>query len=499
MLVVALAAVALVLRDRGAPPARAAPFHVSVTATPTGGPIDPGFLGLSLEYRALPQITGPDPASVDPVLVALMRELSSQPVLRIGGQSADRSWWPVPHVRRPLGITYDLTPGWANAARALARGAGARLILGIELEANQPQISSVEAQQLVSRIGRPYVAALEPGNEPELYSDIPWYRTVAGRPIPWFSRGGTKVLARPRSYGPRAFLSEFSGIVKMMPPGVPIAGPDTGTASWLNPFRPLISASSPVRVITFHAYGANECVKDPRAPAYPSVPHLLSLTASRGIRAGVQPLLSLAHRAGASFRIDEMNSVSCNGKAGVSDTFASALWATDALFTLAAAGVDGVNLHTFPGADNGLFDLARRGSRWTGTVHPLYYGALMFARSAPPGARLLALHTGPQNQIRAWATTAPDRSIRVLLINSSMRSSARVSVQAPLTPARATLERMLAPSAYAKDRVSIGGRSFGSDGSLGASKLETPPVISGAYDVSLPAASAALLTLMPGN
>ena len=48
-----------------------------------------------------------------------------------------------------------------------------------------------------------------------------------------------------------------------------------------------------------------------------------------------------------------MNSVACGGKAGVSDTFASALWALDALFAVARSGADGVNLHMFPRARYG--------------------------------------------------------------------------------------------------------------------------------------------------
>ena len=42
----------------------------------------------------------------------------------------------------------------------------------------------------------------------------------------------------------------------------------------------------------------------------------------------------LAHGAGLRFRLDEVNSVTCGGTRGVSDTFATALWAPDALLSL---------------------------------------------------------------------------------------------------------------------------------------------------------------------
>ena len=41
-----------------------------------------------------------------------------------------------------------------------------------------------------------------------------------------------------------------------------------------------------------------------------------------------------------------MNSVTCHGKTGVSDTFASALWILNTLFEMVHAGVDAVNIHT---------------------------------------------------------------------------------------------------------------------------------------------------------
>ncbi len=50
-----------------------------------------------------------------------------------------------------------------------------------------------------------------------------------------------------------------------------------------------------------------------------------------------------------------MNSVTGGGAKGVSNTFASALWALDTLFELAQAGVSGVNVHTFPSAQYALY------------------------------------------------------------------------------------------------------------------------------------------------
>ena len=50
-----------------------------------------------------------------------------------------------------------------------------------------------------------------------------------------------------------------------------------------------------------------------------------------------------------------MGTVSCSGLRGVSNSMASALWVIDTLFSMDAAGVNGVNLHTVNGV-NALFD-----------------------------------------------------------------------------------------------------------------------------------------------
>jgi hypothetical protein len=485
---------------RSAAVAQASVFRISTGAS-TGRPIAADFLGLSLEYRSIPGWVGTDPRSINPVLVQLIRNLvpRGRPVLRVGGQSADRTWWPVGGISRPRGITYNLTPRWLVSARALAEATDARLILGVGLEANRASIDATEAGELLRGLGRRYVAALEIGNEPELYTVVPWYRKLHGAPIPWYSHLGVPVFARRPGYNPTAFLGEFARTLAVLP-RLPIAGPEAGLVPWLDGFRRFVAPASRVRIVTWHAYGLSQCVTDPSSPLYPTVPNLLALAASRAMVNGVSPDVALAHRVGATFRVDEMNSVTCNGRVGVSNTFASALWVMDALFTIAAAGVDGVNIHTFQNAANGLFDFDRSHGQWVGTVHPLYYGALMFAQAAPPGSRLLTIRSGNQDQVRAWATLAPDGRIRVLLINDSLTRSARALVRTPIRAGLASIERLRASSAYATRSVTLGGASFGARTTTGL--LPTPRANavaprSGVYAATLPAAGAALLTIAP--
>ncbi|MFL5860417.1 MAG: glycosyl hydrolase family 79 C-terminal domain-containing protein, partial [Solirubrobacteraceae bacterium] len=185
-----------------------------------------------------------------------------------------------------------------------------------------------------------------------------------------------------------------------------------------------------------------------------------------------------------------------------SNTLASALWVMDALFTIAGDGVDGVNLHSYPHSSNGLFDFSRSHGRWQGSVHPLYYGALMFAQAAPAGSRLLRVISGSRGPIRAWATLAPDHRVRILLINDSVHGSALAVVRTPRVRGPASVERLRARSAYATGGVTLGGRTFGAATPTGVLAPPVPQAVvphRGVYAVTVPAASAALLTLGPAS
>ena len=487
-----------------APAARADTPTVSVTGQPVGRPIPENFLGLALEYSTIPKWTAQPGQAENPILGPLVRGLdpTGTPSVRIGGQSTDRSWWPAPGLTRPLGVTYDLGPSWTRSARELVSATGARLLLGINLEAGSAQVAHVEADQLVRGVGVKHVQSLQIGNEPNLYLDTPWYRVLGGRRLPWYAHSGTPVYARAADWDPAAFDAQFDQFARGLPK-LPLAGPETNPGPWLDSFESKLTRHSQVRTLTPHAYGLNNCVTNPADPHYPSVDHLLSLTASRGLLDGLGASIALAHREAGTLRIDEMGSITCNGKPGVSDTFASALWGMDALFAAARAGVDGVNLHSFPNSDNGLFDLTYSPSarRWSAAIHPLYDGALMFAQAAPAGSRLLHLSSSGSTTLRTWATRGADHRVRILLINDSTSASSLVHVRTPdgYGQSVATVERLQAPSAAATGDVTIGGHRFSRTltGSAPRPQLQSLHPRGGVETIGLPAASAALITLPP--
>jgi hypothetical protein len=506
--VVLLVALAVALVPGGGPPAAAgdpvATIHAAdeqpaVSATvgsiPTGQPMPTGFVGVSFEYKALHQYTGRNPDAVNPALISLLRGLApgQSPVLRIGGDSTDWTWWPVRGAVRPVGISYNLTKGWLRTTHALAAALDAKLILGINLATSRPALAADEAQTLVQGIGRQYVSALEIGNEPDLYGVFAWYR----------DRLGHVVYSRPHNYSISAFTKDFSRWHAALP-SLPLVGPSFAELTWLSGLNNFLAAEPAVKTVTVHRYPLHGSTTDPTDPTYPSIPDLLSDNASAGLAQQVAPYVATAHQRGLKFRVDEMNSVSDSGRAGVSDTFASALWMVDTLFAMARSGVDGVNIHTLPEADYRPFAFTKVNGHWEATVEPEYYGLLLFTEAAPPGSRLLPVSTPSDPDIRVRAAVTPNGLVHLVLINDSLTTDQTITLRAPAGTGKkpAILERLTAPGgATATTGVTLAGQSFGDETTTGtlngpfrAAHL-TPT--NGVYTVDLPASSAAMVSFAP--
>jgi hypothetical protein len=260
---------------------------------------------------------------------------------------------------------------------------------------------------------------------------------------------------------------------------------------------PELRGPRPLGLVTFHRYPLRECETNPRASDFPTIPRLLTATSSAGLAALVAPYARTASRAHRPFRLDELNSVSCQGRRGVSNTFAAALWMLDTLFNVRAVGVDGVNVHMLPGSAYQAFSVSHAGHRWRASVSPIYYGMLMFARAFPPGARLLGV-SAPAGPLKAWATRDRHGRLRIVLINEDPAGTATVRLRIPGSPASLRSQALRAPSLSATRGVSLGGRSFAQSTGTGLlpPARHQPRLVEarGSYSVSVPAASAVLLT-----
>jgi hypothetical protein len=445
-----------------------------------------------MEIKALQQYAGTNPAAVNPILLHLIEDLAPEqsPVLRLGGDSTDWSWWPVSQVARPPGVRYTLTPNWMDVVHALASAVRGRLILGVDLEADSRTIAAAEAKEMVDRIGRGSVDALELGNEPELYGSFGWYRSASGKPVP----------GRPRDYDPAAFVQDFSSFAPQLP-DVRLAGPSSGAPVWLEQLGDFLTAEPRVRLVTVHAYPLKHC----RKATVVTIPQLLSDQSSHGLAASVAGYVAVATAHHAPLRVDEMNGISCGGTRGVSDTFASALWVLDSLFELARTGVSGVNIQTVPNTVQEVLGPALVNGAWQMRVQPEYYGMMMFAQAAPAGARLLKTATTAPEGVKVWATRATDGVIHVVVINkrlSRVGGSEFLRLRIAGAHGPGEIQQLRAPSVHATGGVTLGGQTFGAETATGvlAGPAAHPTVMpaGGAYSITVPAASATMLTIPAG-
>jgi len=461
---------------------------VTVSRGASGQVIQPGFLGLSLENTAILPYAGSDPKALDPVFLQLVRNLTPDPspVLRIGGDSTDWAWYPVPGLSKPGGVRVTLTRRWLAVMHALAIDLHARLIMGIDLEAGSRAAADSEASAFERYIGKPSIEALELGNEPNLYGNFTWYV------LP----DGVHVDGRPPGYDFVSFVRDFSSFAAGLPG--PLAGPATGAPSWMADTGAFVAAEPRVGVVTLHAYPVQSCFVPPSSPTYPTVANLLAPAATTGLADGIAPYVPVAHAHHVLLRIDEINTDSCGAAPGVSNAFVSALWALDTLFEMARVGVDGVNIHTYPGATYQLFTFTHTRRGWRASVAPEYYGLEMFAQAAPAGSRLIATTITNAQGVTAWATRGREGRTRVVLINESLdRRTIALDATAGVHPA--TLERLRAPRLSSTSGVTLGGQSFGADTKTGRLAGRTTVAKLGAshgrYEFTLPAESAALVTL----
>jgi hypothetical protein len=456
-------------------------------------PVGSTFLGFSFEYWALKRYAGTDPNAIDPVFEQLISNLTAgaATVIRIGGVSTDRTWWPIKGLQRSPAAWYTLTRRGLEVAAALAAATNAHLIMGVNLESDSSIEAAAETRAMMTLIGPSLIDGIELGNEPELYGSRWFYR-----------QNGQEYFARPPTWDFQSFLSDYLNVAPALG-DVPLAGPAVGAYTWLPELGAYLDAEH-VAVVTLHRYPLQSCSASPGQSNYPSIPNLLSSDSSVGLADGLQPYVALAHAHRELVRNAEMNSVSCGTARGSANTFAGALWALDALFAMASVGVDGVNIHTYSGAADQLFSITHVRSRWKAYVAPEYYGVLMFSQAAPPGSQLLHVSgIGGLSTLRAWAALTPTGQTNVVLVNDAIDRPEYVTVRLPERMSPPTVERLEAPSVDSTTGVTIGGKTFGSQtttgllsGTLRAGTFRGGKLASAAriYRIRLPAASAAMLT-----
>jgi hypothetical protein len=468
-----------------APPSRqgriARPVSVSVNpAVPIGTVVPEDFLGLSFEAINLPSIAG-YASSGD--LVNLLRSLGHG-VMRIGGISADEQT-----VWSQEGPAPAWAQAWAQATidpqdlagvASLAAASGWRVLLTVNLGHYEPAAAAQEAQVAQSLLGSSLVG-IAIGNEPDRY--------VADglRAAPWsFPEYLTEVEA-------------YRGAIAASAPGAQIVGPDSSSSGELDlPWLAEAAAEERPALLTEHYYPLTKCQRHA-----PTLGQLVSPVMRVNETAALTQLAAIARSSAIPLRLDETNNVSCRGQPGVSNVFASALWAVDYVVRAMASGVVGLNFHDLIAEPLTYSPLAAYDAQELagGALHanPEWY-ALLLTRSLIGQRPVQARVSGGNRTLTAGAFVSASGNLHIVLVNFAPRSARRLVVRLRL-PRRfgpGPILRLTAPGLRATSGVALGARSVSATGTWGPS---TPlPRVSGgpgSLELDMPPSSAALVTLYP--
>jgi hypothetical protein len=411
-------------------------------------------------------------------LVRLMRHLGPS-ILRLGGDSVDRSWWTSNHEPPPLWAKSVITPDDLSALHTLLLATGWKALLGVDLGHFEPSRAAEEVRN-ARRILGSTLLGVEIGNEPDAYSDA------------------DEQLRQP-SYTPAEYLREaesYSRTLRSAEPAVPIFGPAvTQGATWLTQ---LGAGASIFSDLTQHFYPINQCPLVPPSQPLATASTLLSLAIHQREDEEVQALTSAGSTLGRPVWIDETNSVACPEVDYASPGFAGALWALDWTLRVASSGIAGPNFYgTFVACRLYMESpiCTRDGKAAAGivTAQPEYYG--MLAAEQLEGGQFVSTTltvSGQQPNITTYATRGSDGTLRVAIDNMSLEGPP-AAISLPLTGYYATEEPLIGGSIEAQGSVTFGGVAVTNSG-----KWRPKAVRLGARNplrVSVPSGSALILVL----
>jgi hypothetical protein len=388
--------------------------------------------------------------------------------LRIGGVSADtRVAWS-PQGTLPDWARGAISRGDLTGIARLARETGWRVLLTVNLGHYEPAAAAAEAAAARALLGA-HLAGIEIGNEPDRF------------PLKGLRSSGWSFSAYRRE------LEAYRAAIGRAAAGVPVAGPDVSSGERVLPWLRAAAALRP-DLLTDHYYPLSAC------GSTPLLSELLSPVARRDEGSMLSSLRAIQAASALPLYIDETNNISCKGQPGVSNTFASALWAVDYTARAMAAGVRGLYFHdllSMPGAYSplvGTTDQLRANPEWY---------ALLLTRHLQGAKPLQATVSGTPN-LTARAFLSHGGTVRLALVNfeSPRVTPLLVRLNVPGRFTGGTILRLTAPSPDATSHVLLGGHEVNASGALPARLAQSAVYQSaGSLSLTLPPSSAALVTL----
>jgi hypothetical protein len=429
----------------------------------TLGGISEDFIGFGYETSAVAQSNFF--SAKNTTMVQLYRNLSPHGLIRIGGNVSDHTKYVpegVPVARTEKEVTVINRANLADLG-GFARATGWKVMWGLNLGSGSKEEAVEEAVAVNAALGT-NLQSLQIGNEVEA--------------LHRFTNSYDAYHA--------AYLDYKAGI-RVALPHVTFSGPDSiGHWDWITNFA--ATEAGDMKLLTQHYYRGG--ARNPKS----TMEQLLQ--PDHGWENRLQKLQQVSRDRGLAFRINEVNSFSGGGKAGVSDSFAEALWCLDYMFLLASYGCDGVNMET---------DVNQLGfiSHYSPIVHdaagqcsarPEYYGMLAFAMAGRGEMLKVALDKTEVN-LSAYATRGNEGIIWITVVNKDFERDALVFVFSHGGFSSASTFRLSAPSLDSKDHVTLAGAEVSSDGQYLAGSPARVKVNEGIASLSVPHASAVILQL----
>jgi hypothetical protein len=457
----------------------AVPVSVLIDTHRPGRQVPGRFLGLSFEAAALAQIARyADRGN----LVTLLRSLGPG-VLRFGGVSADTQVaWTDPATPRPAWARRVIDARDLRSLGRLAARSGWKVLLTVGLVHFEPAAAAREVAAAKAALGS-RLAAIEVGNEPDAYGQHGF------RPLPWtFARYSAEV-------------SVYRRAIARAVHGIRIAGPGVSGSKVYLTWGPGEAHAQRPALLTGHHYPLG-CHQIPP----PSIERLLSAETRSLERQSLERFTSVSRSSSIRFRMDELGSVSCGGTHGISDAFASTLWATGYMLQAMASGVAGVNFQGNPANCMGYSPVCAGSPELLGGgvlgAQPGWYALLLATKliGARPLPTTLVSRTQPNILVRAFMSASGRLRVAIVDDEPPGSPSAALRLRVGRRYATAALLTLTAPSPTATTGVRLGGGAVAKDGSW-SEPARTPqiPRRQGAISLTVAPSSAALLTMVPAT
>lgn len=431
------------------------------------GRISPDFIGFGYETSAVAQSNY---FSADnTTLVRLYRNLSRHGLVRIGGNISDHTRYDpdgVATVQTETNVTVINRHNLQELAR-FVRATGWRVMWGLNLGTGSREAAVREAQA-VSEILGDHLQSFEIGNEVDIH--------------------GRYTLKYHDFDGYYSNYLAYKASIRAALPSAKFSGPDSANnLPWVLKFA--TNEGKDISLLTHHYYRTG--AKTPGA----TIENLLQ--PDEEWRSRLLQLQAISRESGVPFRINEVNSFYGGGKAGVSDTFASALWVLDYMYQLASYDGDGVNMET---------DINQLGwiSHYSPIVHdqdgnchaqPEYYGMSAFALTGRGNLLKTTLDKGAVINLTSYATRNDRGSLWVTLVNKDLARDAEVAVVLPAGYTKPEAFRLEAPAITSTNQVALSAGEVSSDGHWTEPLPRSIPVTAGIAEVTVPHTCAVLLNL----